>query len=227
MSGTTTTTPAERTLPEGLTLVHGGRVERGDGTELCLMEAVALLAGEHHDFRPACTSTVLSSMALEANDRLANPERQKLLPLARELAGTNCPDCEHARARAAAMRAGRISLAGMFQHIGQTMSAHILRSQGSPEGMRRAAQDALRRYVPSPLDDRTHAAEMAIRALRELGDGELAPSAAHSVMTAWYCTLVTGEPQAEAVNALIRETIAACPHGRTRSAQYGTGEREA
>ena len=105
------TTPPLK-VPEGVTLIHGGNVERGDGKLLCLMEVVALLAGEPHGFHPACTSPALSTMGVEANDLLGNHERQGLLDLAPELVGTACWHCEEERVLASVMRACSVSLGG-------------------------------------------------------------------------------------------------------------------
>lgn len=215
---------ADRRLPEGIILIHGGSTERGDGKNLCLMEVVAMLAGEPHGFHPACTSTVVSMMGIEANDLLGNADRQELLELAPELVGTACWHCEENRARAAAMAAGKAS-ADAFQAIGRTFSAGIIRSRQTPQEMLAAIQDALRRYGGSPMNDLTHAAQMASRSLRELDEpGQMGTSASHAVMAVHHCALITGARPADALKAHLRAVIAACPHGITKSALYGTLE---
>ena len=64
---------------------------------MCLMELTACLAGEEHTAMPDCTSPTLAQYATLANDTLAQEPRQKLIPLAQELAGANCPECEERR----------------------------------------------------------------------------------------------------------------------------------
>ena len=70
-----------------LTLSEGGH-EPGDG-KACIMEYVALLAGEAWSDNPMCTHPVLASMAREANDRMNDENRHLLVPLIGRLFGTS------------------------------------------------------------------------------------------------------------------------------------------
>ena len=72
---------------ENLTLMRGAHVKRDDG--LCLMEAVALFAGEKHSDHPPCTSRVLADFGIRLNDRMNETERQRLKPFIPRLIGTN------------------------------------------------------------------------------------------------------------------------------------------
>lgn len=64
-------------------LTSGSHDSPDDG--LCLLEAVALLAGEAHTDRPACASPVLAGYGRTINDTLL-PEREDLEPRLRALA---------------------------------------------------------------------------------------------------------------------------------------------
>ena len=72
-------------LPE-ITLTAGSHRTRDEG--LCLMEAVAFLAGEKHTDQPKCVSPVLAAMWRGLNDCLPTPRRQELLALIPSLPGT-------------------------------------------------------------------------------------------------------------------------------------------
>ena len=53
-----------RELPAGLLLANGGHKSADDG--MCLMEAVAYVAGEPHSDSPACASPILASIGRRA-----------------------------------------------------------------------------------------------------------------------------------------------------------------
>jgi hypothetical protein len=69
-----------------LTLAKGCHAYRSDG--LCLMEAVAWMAGEPHTDMPACTSLVLGAFGRSLNDVLPDDKRQQLIPLVPRFIGT-------------------------------------------------------------------------------------------------------------------------------------------
>lgn len=79
-----------------LTLRRGA----GKGWEngLCFMEAAAWLAGEEATDRPKCACPVLGKFGIAINDLAEHDQRQKLLPLAYRMAGTNSHDHEERRA---------------------------------------------------------------------------------------------------------------------------------
>ena len=64
---------------------------------MCLMELVAYLAGEEHTDLPQCSDPLISMAAQEMNDFLWHDERQRLIPLAWEIIGTQCDECNDAR----------------------------------------------------------------------------------------------------------------------------------
>jgi hypothetical protein len=61
---------------ETLVLKNGAHKRRDQG--VCLMEAVAWIAGEKHSDRPECTDVALAAFGRAFNDRLSNDERQLL-----------------------------------------------------------------------------------------------------------------------------------------------------
>jgi hypothetical protein len=70
----------------GLTLANGGHNSPDEG--LCLLEAVAYVAGEPHTDHPACVSGVLGTFGRNLNDVLPDDLRQQLVPLIPDLPGT-------------------------------------------------------------------------------------------------------------------------------------------
>ncbi len=73
---------------ENLILKHGGHKSADEG--LCLLEAVAYVAGEPHSDRPACTDPVLGAFGRAVNDFMTGDERQLLVPIVHKLVGTAC-----------------------------------------------------------------------------------------------------------------------------------------
>jgi hypothetical protein len=78
-------TSAVRNLSD-LHLAYGPHNSPDDG--MCLLEAVAYMAGEPHSAHPACTSPILAAFGRTINDRLDDEERQFLAPLISRLIGT-------------------------------------------------------------------------------------------------------------------------------------------
>ena len=77
-----------RELPENFTLKRGGHQSPEDG--MCLMEAVAFLAGEEHSANPQCACPRIAAFGIRANDAFADDEMRtrNLLPLAKKIIGT-------------------------------------------------------------------------------------------------------------------------------------------
>src|SRR5690242_15192942 len=77
-------------------LLPGGKLEGGshalisDGTPqgVCVMEAVAWVAGEPHTDHPKCACQVLTSMAIDVNDRTDANGRQELVKAIPALVGS-------------------------------------------------------------------------------------------------------------------------------------------
>lgn len=70
----------------GLHLEHGAHPSRERG--MCLMEAVAWVAGEEQSDAPACASPVLAAFGRSLNDALDDDRRQELVPLVPLLVGS-------------------------------------------------------------------------------------------------------------------------------------------
>ena len=78
-------------LPEGLPTLASGSHRPGDG-KACVMEYVALLAGEQWTDMPNCTHFVLAKSAQRVNDRMQDRNRHLLVPLIGRLFGTSAPE---------------------------------------------------------------------------------------------------------------------------------------
>ena len=83
-----------------LTLARGAHDDRSDG--LCLMEAVAWLAGESHSDHPACVSPLLGGFGRSLNDILPDGKRQELKSFISLLPGTAGDGKDQARGLMAA-----------------------------------------------------------------------------------------------------------------------------
>jgi hypothetical protein len=71
---------------ETLRLRSGGHKSPEDG--MCVMEAVAFVAGEPHSDHPECACPIISAFLRRWNDDLDDEGRQKLKPYIRKLVGT-------------------------------------------------------------------------------------------------------------------------------------------
>lgn len=65
---------------------HGAHDGREEG--MCVMEAVAYIAGEPHSDHPACVSDTITEVMIEANDNLDDIARQRLLEVVPEIIGS-------------------------------------------------------------------------------------------------------------------------------------------
>jgi hypothetical protein len=106
-----------------LTLTHGAHNTREDG--MCLMEAVAFIAGEKHSDRPECACPVLSAFGRNLNDRMGRGAEgdalraKYLAPLAEKIAGTrSTPEVEQKRAYLIADRAVRLFTSSALESAG-------------------------------------------------------------------------------------------------------------
>jgi hypothetical protein len=94
---------------DNIHLAFGAHYSREEG--MCLMEAVAYIAGEPHTDRPECVCPVLASFGRVWNDALNDEDRNRLLrPFIRRLIGTrSTPKVEERRAFMAADWAVRVA----------------------------------------------------------------------------------------------------------------------
>ena len=76
----------KQTVLETIVLKHGGHKSAEDG--MCLLEAVAYVAGEPFGDRPQCVDTVLGAYGRAVNDFMTDNARQLLVPLIPKLIGT-------------------------------------------------------------------------------------------------------------------------------------------
>jgi hypothetical protein len=118
------------------TLTYGPHETREDG--LCLMEAVAYLAGEPHTDAPACACPVLTKYAVRLNDAMGiGPDGDALRArylhdLAPMLVGSrSTPDVEEARAYVLADHAVRVFAPLALESAGLHGQAKRLRTLGA------------------------------------------------------------------------------------------------
>ena len=90
-----------------LPLAEGSHASRADG--VCLLEAVAWLAGEPHSDKPSCACPVIAAFGRELNDHLPDAERQALVPFIGKIVGSvSTPEVERKRAFIASDYAVRV-----------------------------------------------------------------------------------------------------------------------
>ena len=75
-----------------LILEHGSHTSPEHG--MCVMEAVAYVAGEPHSDHPKCASRVLTNLLIGLNDRWNANDRQLLKPYIPKLVGTNTGEAD-------------------------------------------------------------------------------------------------------------------------------------
>ena len=123
-------------MTKTLTLSYGSHKTREGG--MCLMEAVAFLAGEKHSDRPKCACPVLSAYGRALNDLMGERAEgdalraKYLAPLAEKLAGTrSTPEVAQKRALFFIDRAVRLFAPMALESAGLKEEAKSLR--GLPE----------------------------------------------------------------------------------------------
>lgn len=138
---------------DSIRLAFGGHASREEG--MCLLEAVAYVAGEPHTDHPQCVCPVLASFGRAWNDALDDEDRNRLLrPFIRRLIGTrSTPEVEQRRAYMAAdwtarlaapvwlRAAGLVDEAGALEALPPLDSAEACRNAGPT--LRRAREAAL------------------------------------------------------------------------------------
>jgi hypothetical protein len=77
-------------IPDRLPRLERGQHWEGSG-KACVMEAASWLAGEPWSDHPRCVHATITRVAIRANDRLSDEERQRLWPLVIASVGTAKP----------------------------------------------------------------------------------------------------------------------------------------
>ena len=163
------------TLKVGKHSAHSG--------EVCLLEAVSVLAGEVFSDTPETACPVLASFGRSLNDAMPDDEtRAILLPLIPLLVGTRDPEKEQARAFFLADSAVRLFAPIALDAAGLLTLAHTLR------------------YLPAIVDTETaRAAESAAWAARAAAEAwAAAESTAWAARAAWAVAKAAAEAAAEA-----------------------------
>lgn len=109
---------------EALKLEHGSHPDREDG--MCVMEAVAWLAGEDHSDAPSCVSPVIRRFLIALNDRYQEEDRQRLKVLIPLVVGTVNPALEEQRRWMLVDWALRTAAPDWLRHLGMTSEADTL-----------------------------------------------------------------------------------------------------
>ena len=113
---------------EGFDLLSGGHEPNGDG-HMCVMEAVAYVAGEEWSDSPACASPVISAFMRSWNDSLDAEGRQKLKPYIPRLVGTaSSQEVEERRSFMAGDWQVRVFTPAWLELAGVTEAAAALRA---------------------------------------------------------------------------------------------------
>ena len=155
--------------------VRGSHKTREDG--LCVMEAVAYLAGEPHSDHPACACPVITALAIWLNDSADDELRQTLLAeMPWRIVGTKAaPEIEERRAYMAVDWSVRVICPSALRRLGLDAEAAALESLAEIDEARAgAACDAMINW--------TRAAECAVRA----ADSRKGNNAAQAVCEASY-----------------------------------------
>ncbi len=132
-----------RELPADFKLLKGAHTPDG---EMCVMEAVAFIAGEPWSDHPQCASKVISSFLRSWNDAMNDEDRQQLKPLIPRLVGTaGSAEVERRRSYMALDWLCRVSAPAWLRLIGKDSGAAAIESCASITdiGTARAARQAL------------------------------------------------------------------------------------
>jgi hypothetical protein len=120
-------------LPEGFLLSHGGHTTREEG--MCLMEAVAFLAGEKHSASPKCACPQISSFGIRANDAIYDDvtRTRALLPLAEKIVGTKSTKAVEKRRSFIAVDVAIREVAPLWLEAHPELAHHAAKLRALPE----------------------------------------------------------------------------------------------
>jgi hypothetical protein len=168
--GRTVRDPECTGLPE---LQAGSHLVPEDGA--CLMEYVAVLAGEPFSDHPRCTDPTLATLARLVNDACSDAGRPLLTAFAPELAGTGRVD----PGRASAIVLATVSWAHGATGRPAAMHRQVRRAQRAYD---RVTGTGARAYLARRLDvlhrwgSARHRLEASVAALHELPEGQRDPA---------------------------------------------------
>jgi hypothetical protein len=159
-----------------LFLKYGAHKTPDEG--VCLLEAVAYVAGEPHSDHPQCVDMVLGAFGRAVNDWMKDDERQQLVPIIPMLIGTNADHtvslrrsmmiCDGVVRQILPMAFDAISLEGVaktlrdLEPITDEKTAHAARS-AARRAVESAARSAARRAAESADRSAAYAAQSAAR----------------------------------------------------------------
>lgn len=154
---------------EDIQLSRGNHKTRETG--LCVMEAVAWIAGEEHTDMPKCVSPVISKYCQVLNDSGNDAVRERLKPYIYKMIGTASPELDEQRAFIAADFAVRVFAKVDCEPIVDMNTANAAYAAANANAGRAAANAA-------------YAAANAARAARALAHAAHAANAAHAAHAA-------------------------------------------
>jgi hypothetical protein len=142
-----TTRPLPIEALESLKLVAGAH-QRRSRRAVCVMEAVAWVAGERHSDHPECASPTIATLLRSWNDALNDQDRQMLKPLIPRLVGTRgTPEQEMQRSWMALDWYCRVSAPTWLRAAGLAAEAVAIETTApiTDSASATAAQEALNR----------------------------------------------------------------------------------
>jgi hypothetical protein len=178
---------------EDIVLTTGNHLTREDG--LCVMEAVAWVAGETHTDMPKCVSPVISRYCQGLNDEGNEEVRERLKPYIYKVIGTASPELDLKRAFIVADYAVRV-----FAEIDVPRVVDRITAQAAAKAANAAANAA--------------AADIAYAAEKAAVHAAYAAAAAHAVHA-----VHAARAAANAVYAFYAEAAADAAHAASVTAQ--------
>lgn len=138
--------------PASIHLGSGSHPHRDQG--MCLLEAVAFVAGERHTDHPVCACPVLAAYGRALNDSLDDADRQLLAPMVPRLVGTrSTPDVEWRRAYELVNSSLRFHWPLVLEAIALACDAAGDKLDGEPLGPKfRAHAEKMRALAPLDVD---------------------------------------------------------------------------
>ena len=195
---------------DAVTLAAGGHLPDSDA--MCVMEAVAMLAGESWSDHPQCASPVLGAFLRSWNDALPDDERQQLKQYIARLVGSKGTDAQEAeRSWLATDWMVRVQAPAWLRLAGLTEQADVL------AGMQPVNRETSPSILPALKAVRSDAA--AARDAARAAAGAAAGAAARDA--AWAAAgVAAGDAAGDAAGAAARDATWAAARDATWAATW-------
>ena len=180
---------------DSLTIYKGAHSESEH--RMCIMEAVAYVAGEPWSDHPVCASPVISAFLRSYNDSVSDEVRQTLKPFIPRLIGTANPALEERRALVAADWLVRTHTPAWLRLAGLTVQAEALESLPEITSMAQIPSvkgpiEAARKYAWDASRDASWDASLAAAGAASwaaVWDASLAAALDAALAAAWAAAL--------------------------------------